>query len=71
MKFKSEDDAWEYWQECLYMYGGGYEPPGYSSDKQVDMFWEWVEDQGITWLDTELSNFIDAEFLREDLINEN
>lgn len=58
MRFNSEDDAFEYWQEAYYMSGGGYEGRGTSFNDQVDMFCDWVDDAGITWLDDEQQQII-------------
>ena len=46
MKFKNEDDAWEYWQDW-YEYSGKYESPGQDCDTQVEMFKEWLTEQEI------------------------
>ena len=53
MRFNSEDSAWSYWQDAYYLSGGGYEGLGVSFDGQVEMFKEWVDDQGISWLSEE------------------
>ncbi len=60
MKFNSEEDAFEYWQEAYYLSGGGYESTGRSYDDRVDMFNDWVDDQGVEWLDDELREIIDT-----------
>jgi len=44
---KSQDEAWEYWQNCWYESGAGYEGLGRSFDDQVDMFNDWLEEEGI------------------------
>lgn len=56
MRFFSEDDAWQYWQEAYYFSGGGYEGVGRNEAAQMDMFRDWVDDQGVTWLDEEDQN---------------
>lgn len=65
VRFKNEDEAWEWWEEAYYFSGGGYEPPGHSFDMKVNIFRDWVEDQGVTYLDEELSDFIDEEWKKD------
>jgi len=53
MEFKSENDAWEYWQNCWYESWGGYEGAGRSLSDQEDMFKDWLEYEGIGWHDND------------------
>ena len=52
MEFKSQDEAWEYWQNCWYESGKGYEGLGVTLSDQVDMFKEWLEEECIGWPDS-------------------
>ena len=61
MRFNTEQDAYEYWEECYYLSGGGYEGIGVNCDGRVTMFKDWVDDQGVTWLDEDM-----AEWLRKE-----
>lgn len=55
MKFNSEDDAYEWWEEAYY-FSGGYEE---DFGEKMYMFYNWVDDQGVTWLDEETREFIE------------
>ena len=57
MRFESEDAAFEYWEAAYYMSGGGYEGKGVSFDGRVEIFKDWVEDQGITYLDQDIREY--------------
>jgi len=48
MNFNTEDDAWEYWENNWYESGKGYEGGGENTSRQVDMFNDWKEEEGIT-----------------------
>lgn len=49
MKFKDENEAFEYWQNMWYESGQGYEAVGRSFNDQVDMFKDWVAEENISW----------------------
>ena len=60
MRFNSEDDAWDYWQETVYYGSGeGYVGLGRCFDDQVDMFKEWLEEEAILWQDEPNMNLQD------------
>jgi len=42
MKFKSEDEAYDYWER-------EYEPLGMSFYQTVNVFLEWVEENNVDW----------------------
>ena len=52
-EFKTQDVAWEYWQNCWYESWGGYEGAGRSLSDQEDMFKDWLEYEGIGWHDND------------------
>lgn len=53
MRFNSEEDAYNYWQ-AAYSLSGNVAP----LENRGQLFNEWVDDQGISWLDEELQQFI-------------
>jgi len=60
MRFKSEYEAYVWWEEAYLM--SGHESAGRTRE---ELFASWVEYQNVTWLDKELSDFIDEEFNNE------
>lgn len=55
MKFNSQNDAYDHWEQTYYFHGGF----NRSDSDRWAMFADWVEDRGITWLDEEDRKFIE------------
>ena len=54
MRFFSEQEAREYWLAAYQLSGGGHT----SFAEQLELFRDWIEDQGITWLDEHSQDFV-------------
>ncbi len=56
MRFYSEDEAFNYWQDNIwYESGKGYEGLGRTLNDQVDMFKEWLEEEAVYWTEPNLN----------------
>ncbi len=49
MTFNNKEEAWDYWQDCWYESGKGYEGLGCTLSDQLNIFNDWLEDHKITF----------------------